>query len=177
MEAATALPQEKETFSYQIKRAMEALKETDGDWEEAAELMREWVDEERELYEAIVEPFIDKGIWDAIRNAASIERKYIWGKATSDDKADGLHALAESNRRSMMQTPMPNMRGKLVGDATKGEHLQAAGFYGVRRHSFAVRQKWHTLIAGALPDDKTVTRKALKDKDLRKFAKRAGMEE
>lgn len=91
--------------------ARKALDEADGDWEKAAIVFRAWVDEDPDLRAALLEPFLEKGIWRAIRRAAEHQRRPGRVGTSAGDSA-GLKAMAET------YFSYPLMGGLKLGDAT-----------------------------------------------------------
>jgi hypothetical protein len=170
MEAARTLKHDEEpTASYHIKQAQRALRECNGDWITAAELMRGWVDADRELFEELVEPLIDGAVWKAIQTAASIDRRHLWNKAANEDDTSGLGRMAESNLRSLYSMPMPGQRGKKLGEAKRPDITRAVSLYGRLEKSNGQRRQWFALILKRMPDEEATVRETIKEKELRRL--------
>lgn len=91
--------------------AKQALDEADGDWGRAAAIFRTWVDFDQEIKDAILEPFLERGIWRAIRRAASFHRGWLERKTTPVDQV-GIEAMAGA------YFSYPLVGGLKLGDAT-----------------------------------------------------------
>ncbi len=169
MEAARSLPDEP-TYSYHIKRAVEALEQSGGDWEAAAKLLRQRLETDRELYDALVEPLIEEAIWQTIRSATTLTRHNLWNRDPQPDDPSGLTQLARSNLRTLYNYALPGGRGKVLGDATYRDVDKCIGHHAVYEATNRQRRRWFEMIRDKLPeDDKVTVRKVLKDKQLRRM--------
>lgn len=95
--------------------AVKALDDAGGDWEKGAAIFRKWVDDDPDLRAALLEPFLEKGIWRAIRRAAREQRK-PGRKGNPLDGNKGIEAMAETMAEVYFDYPL--VGGVKLGDAT-----------------------------------------------------------
>lgn len=154
--------------------AREALTQAEGDWALAAQIMREWVEEDAELREALTEPLLAKAIWAAISSCARTDRTKFHAHATAThaDRTttdDGLTLLANDHFDSLLLFPLRG--GKPLGQATREEVLESAEFYLAQAKTNAIRGRWLNAVAARMNESKTVLqhKKQLNDEVLRQL--------
>ena len=101
--------------------AKRALDEADGDWQKAAAIFRGWLDDDPDLKAALLEQFLEKGIWLAIRHVSNSKRRWLNRGEQDQPKSDdngtsGLEAMAATNAAKYFDYPL--VGGKRLGDAT-----------------------------------------------------------
>lgn len=156
-----------------VKLAREALERADGNWERALVVLRTIVVEDRQIYERLIDPLIDDGLWTAIRKAANQERQSITSAVRAlnpppagrsdailsrpapnpDRGLAGLDAMAE---RTLYDLPMPG--GKRLGEATPADILAAIDFYRAQVRGNAIQLRRYELIRDALGEGSSVER-------------------
>jgi hypothetical protein len=144
-----------------LSKAREALEESGGDWERAARQLREQAEVEIELREDLLMPLLDNAVWQAIRQAASTERQWIWrGKTQQEGEAKattGLTLLGKANATSVYDYPLPAMGGLRLGAANYAHLDRCIGFHSVYEASHAKRRKLFQQIRERLPEDEAIT--------------------
>lgn len=149
-----------------MEAAQSALLDAEGDVPRATRLFAERVRRSREMRDALTEPLINGACYDLIRRVCIKERRKIWltpdltareGKPVGHD----VHHLAAGN---LLQFPLPG--GQPLGDATREEIAEAAGFYARQAADMAWKGRWLDRIALAMPPGKRA-RQVFDDRKLR----------
>lgn len=143
------------------ERAIVALRAVDGDRQKAAQLFRQWVEEDKALFEQLLHPLLDQAIWNAIRQATRTARKDAWendcdltiaplpSEMSRADSVAGLEAMAETTAHSLLDSfPLPS--GKWLGDATRDEMLEAITFYHKQAHGNKVKAVFLEMVLKAM---------------------------
>jgi len=163
------------------EKAMEALRETQGDRVKAAALFRQWVEEDEALYRELLEPLVNDAIWQAIRLAGRVMRTEVWSVQPLPSERGprgsvaGLVAMAETRMQSLLDDfRLPS--GIALGDATIEHVVAAAMFYHGQARGNKVKARFLDLVGAAMGNAKQV-RDRLSDKKLRDLQARAEQEE
>lgn len=133
--------------------AAEALAAADGDAAKATKLMAEAVRADGDLRDALTEPLINGACYDAIRKQCQAQRRHIWTAPNYTTSGNGqrVGALAAGN---LLMFPLPG--GMRLGEATRVEIADAAGFYQRQADDMALKGRWLTLVAQSVPYGKKV---------------------
>lgn len=146
MSALRRIDTNDETSIGVVKLAREAVYECDGDRDAALVLLRKWIDDDRALFERLIDPLIDDALANAIRRVATDDRSSLRLVAANPDKgAAGIVAMVE---RTLLDFPMP--RGKRLGDATPAEVSEAAEYYRARERFNRQEARWYELVFEAM---------------------------
>lgn len=172
----TPKPSTGETLQSLAARALAEARKTIGDnasgndvWPVAAKVLRRLVDGHRELVEDIINRALDKACWDAVTAHDSKTRGNIW-RTSGRDSTGGLIAVAGSNLRGLMATPVRD--GLLLGNATRTELLSVASEMIHSGRQEMARGLWFQRVANAIGDGIKV-KDCLKQSDLESLKARA----
>lgn len=154
--------------------ARDALSRANNDVQKAAKLLEEAVRSRPKLREAITDPLIVEACYDAVRAQTRVARKVIWNppspslprstpKAAVLEQASRVIHLASG---TLLMFPLPG--GKRLGDATRGEISEAAGFYERQGRDMADKARWLRLVAQSVTGKKTAS-EVLSDTRLREL--------
>lgn len=146
MSALRRIDTNDETSVGLFKVAREALYECDGDRVAAIELLRKWIDNDRGLFDQLINPMIDDALANAIRKVSTDDRQTLRLVASNPDRgAAGIVAMVE---RTLLDFPLP--RGKRLGDATPTEVQEAAEYYRARERFNRQEARWYELVFEAM---------------------------
>lgn len=131
------------------KLAREAMDECHGDRDAAVALLWSWFREDRALYERLIEPLIEDGLYAAVGKVDRDTRAHlrVVGRVAPnpDRGAAGIAAMVE---RTMLDWPLPG--GKRLGDAGPADLLHAARYYRTQEASARRDARWYELIHEAM---------------------------
>lgn len=95
------------------------------------------------------------------------------GQAVTDR---GLEARGEANLANLMAYRLP-VTGIALGEATKDEIQSALLYHRGMRSGHGIRERWFSLVWGAMRDVKLPVKRQLKEADLQNMEKRARKDE
>lgn len=141
--------------------ARRAYDDANGDVQEAARMLEHAARSNSPLRDALVEPLIAGACWDAVRGQVRFKRAAIWHapNVASGPAAKSEAVQAQTDRVVHLATgtlrmfPLPG--GKRLGEATRQEIAEAAGFYERQAGDMAHKARWLQLVAQSVPAGKT----------------------
>lgn len=126
--------------------AKRAFVESGENWEIAVAMFAEWINNDRELYDAISYPLVMMAVKNAVFNLGrSVRHTYLGRVQTiADGNANTVNSMV-SSLRLLMNYPIRN--GKPLGDASVEEVLIERDFHAAQAGTMLRRSKWFELIA------------------------------
>ena len=157
------------TVDYLAEAVKRALDDAKGDVREATRMLEEAVRQSRRLRDLLLEPLISNACYDAIRAQVRVDRRDVWKAPVvklvpSNSGVTGSFRVAQLSAGTLLMFPLPG--GLRLGEATRSEVVEAAGFYASQASDMAHKSRWLMLVAQCVPEDKTVG-DVLTDKRLR----------
>lgn len=152
--------------------AHEAFDTAKGDTAKAAQLMERRVKSNRALLSELSEEFIKLVCKTATGTVLRAERRAVWLPPNYDPggKGNRVNALAAGNEEMLMRFPLPG--GKLLGDATHEELLDASEMYAKQAADMDLKARWLGMIAERVPEGKCA-REVLNERQLQKMREEA----
>lgn len=153
--------------------AKQALDAANGDVQIATKAFEHTIRNERDLRDALVDPLIATACYDAIRKICHTERRQVWKPPVEKlvpGKVTGSARVVQLAAGNLLMFPLPG--GKKLGEATRQEISDAAGFYSQQAGDMSHKARWLQLIAQSVPSDKTVG-EVLTDNRLRELQREA----
>lgn len=155
------------------EQAEHCLDICNGDVSKATELMRQRINEDRDLFNELVEPLVKAACYTAVAARIRARREHVW-VAPRYDGLDSLSAVTQRDRdrlsslasRNLLNFPLPG--GQLLGDASKTAILEASSVYRTQSAATAHKARWLERVAGEVPEGK-IARTVLSEKELRQF--------
>ena len=148
----------KETEAEGVSQAARrALDEADGDPTRAAEILEERVRADQDLWRRLTDQLIRAACTSYVRSEVAAERRRIWRNRAANPRnviMDGKRRMERLAQENLMLFPLPG--GMRLGEARRDEVSAAAGFYAGMTRDMAWKQRWLSLVAQSLPDDKAV---------------------
>ena len=105
--------------------AQNVMEDSDGDVLAATERLEKMARKDVEIWQALTEGLLRNACYDACRAVCRADRRQIWYSPNYD--AGGNGDRVKTHSASLMDLPLPG--GKKLRDATKGDLLEASGFY------------------------------------------------
>lgn len=154
--------------------AKRALKDADGNIDQAAAAFERAVRASPKLRELLTEPLIAGACREAVKAQVRENRSAIWSDRPARQPPPrrptdpGIQAsrVVQLAAGTLLMFPLPG--GKRLGEATRDEIGAAATFYESQAGDMATKARWLRLVAQSLTGDKTVSQ-ALTDKRLREL--------
>ena len=153
--------------------ARAALDAADGDVREASKRMEQAVRSNRGLRDRLTDPLIAEACYAAVSAQCRAERRRIWSPPASTvarAARDGARRVARLAADSLLAFPLPG--GLKLGEATRAEIVNAAGFFERQAGDMAHKARWLTLVAQAMPGRKKASQ-VLTEERLRELQQEA----
>lgn len=137
------------------KHARHALDAAGGDIAQAAALLEQAVRKDKALWKALLDPLVAYACREAVLKQQREKRDRIWNPPSVDRPGITNEArariLAASN---LLMFPLPI--GKTLGDATRGEIIEASELYRKQSKDMAHKARWLSLVLQSVPAGKQV---------------------
>lgn len=135
-----------------LELARACMEKSSGDPKGAAKLMRQKIDRNARLRDALLEPLVDAAIWQAIRRVLRATRQRCAGIPT-DPGINGIRGVAEYVERCLLDFPLAS--GMQLRHATRKELAESVANYEGLAAGNAFQARWLGRILALLPDDQT----------------------
>ena len=134
--------------------ARTALEKHSGDSAKAMHELVAMVRKDQKLRMALLEPLIEYACGNAIRSVIQDNRDRVWNSASNAGKPSQREQMMSIAKANLMIFPLPG--GKMLGDATRAEVIEAASFYAKQAKNMAHKARWLKLVHDEMPEDKKV---------------------
>lgn len=151
----TALKEEKKDFVAEAAKA--AFDAANGDVQIATKAFEQTVRGNRDLRDQLLDPLVSTACYDAIRRVCHQERRQVWKAPVHQPavyRGSDAARVVQLAAGNLLMFPLPG--GKKLGEASRQEISDAAGFYAQQAGDMAHKARWLQLIAQSVPADKTV---------------------
>lgn len=154
-----------------IEVARECLKRSRGGWKAAARRFRKKMNEDAALRAEILEPLIERAIWDLLREAdhgrrSAITRGSVPRPMPGPGATSSAEALGRAADRRLADFPLQG--GVRLGSSCRSEVEAMRAVYGRNRRGNAIGEEWMRRIASRLPvDDSKVVDDVFTEESLR----------
>lgn len=152
------------------KLAQDALQECNGDRVAALQLLRGWINNDRQLYDHLIEPMIDDACAEALRKVDKNNRSALRAIVRTPNPDRGAAGIIALVAQTLHEFPLPG--GKRLGDATPADVLDAVCYYREREGFMRREARWYELIHEAMQGGSCVE-KVLSHDALARLRKRA----
>lgn len=135
---------------------------------EASPLLEEEMRKDADLYRAIMDSYLPKACWEAIRRYAHAERLHLWAAPNSDTQGRGerIHHLAQANMDHLFNFRLPIQGLPKLGVATYAQVEEAMNFYFLRAADMRKKGTFLKSILGMLKNKRKTVGEQLKLADL-----------
>jgi hypothetical protein len=140
-----------ETVAY---HARAALKQANGNLEEAARILESNVRTNERLWRALLEPLVRDACYFAVSKQQREVRERVWSPAPPRPGVTGESRARILAAANLLMFPLPS--GKFLGEASRGEVAEAAEFYSKQSRDMAHKARWLSLVSQSVPPGKTV---------------------
>lgn len=140
--------------------AQTCLEDTKGDQRKAQAKMKKSVLADKELYEQLTMPAVDKLVWQVIRDISRAIRKETLGENGGAHQGNGnragIEAMASKTARSLLEMPLSYSSGKRLGESNRKELLGAADKHDAHGLTHLRQAKYYRAIAAKLVKNQKV---------------------
>ena len=134
-----------------LELAKECLEEAKGDWNLAHDIGMERFKKHPKLLLELLAAHISEIFWLYIRRIAK-QQRMLGPMSSSSSPSTSKDGQRLMGMRNLLAFPLTG--GKRVGDATRPELIEQGKLYKMMASSNAQRDRWFSLVAAALPDDR-----------------------
>lgn len=168
--AASAKPKDRDLVAEAARAALDAA---GGDVREATRALELSVRGNRRLRDELTDPLLATACYTAVTAQCRVERRKVWTPPVERlvaNRTTGSHRVVQLAAGTLLMFPLPG--GKKLGDATREEISEAAGFYEAQAGDMATKARWLRLVAQSVPGEKRAG-EALTEKRLRELQEAA----
>lgn len=130
----------------------QAYEQADGYAEQAAQILKDWAQNNDPLYRALMDPLLDSAVWQAVnRHRRTQNRQYRTKARTGSDNPAGLKQVAQQHAQDWLDGYRLR-NGLRLGDATWEELVEEIEWHNTLAATNAQRARWYQKIVERIGD-------------------------
>ena len=134
--------------------AQECLEECGNDLHKAQDMMVKKVRSNNRLFHLLLDPMVESACYEALGSCIRQQRSEIWTAPNYSKGGNGQRVLALAEANNLMYFPLGD--GKILGNATRAEILEAAERRAKQIKTMAWEERWLRLVAEHLKGRQTL---------------------